>query len=171
MRPAIRKRLKDPSFRGRLYACALMFIGAANLAMLVGPAIVINVILSGGEGLDPARFRESLELYVQQIAVLHTLGTGMFLYLLLGSALVSSIYVVSGVLMYLRKAWVRQPLLWSFAAVILFFIVNLLIVGSITGRFLPNLHAAVTYLVIPLTLWHRFTREDAGHLFEAGPDR
>ena len=158
-------RLNQPSVVIRLYAFALIFVGTVNLAMLVGPAIVINLILGTGEGLDLSRSRDSLDMYVQQIVELYGLETGMVVYLLSVSFLVSCIYIVIGVLMFFRRPWIRKLLLFSFAIVVLVFIANHLIVGSITGRYLPTLHSVVTYLVIPIALLGRFTRADARQLF------
>jgi hypothetical protein len=162
---AIKMRLNEPSVAIRLYAFALTFIGTANLAMLLGPAIVINLIMGMGEGLDPSRSRESLDMYVQQLVDLYGLETGMVLYLLSVSFLISCIYIIIGVLMFFRRPWVRKLLLFSFSTVVLVFIANLLIVGSITGRYLPTFYSVVTCLVIPIAFLGRFTRADARQLF------
>lgn len=158
-------RLNEPAVAIRLYACALIFLGTANLAMLVGPTVVIYLLLGGGDGLDLSRSWDAVEIYVQQVVELSSLRTGMVVYLLAVSFVVACAYIALGALIFLRREWVRKLLLCCLAVIILSFIVNHVIAAFLTGRYLPTLHSVVTYLAIPIAFLGRFTRADFRQLF------
>ena len=156
-----------PSVAIRLTAGALIFMGMANLFMLLGPVMVINALLGMGEDSDLERAWESFHIYAEQIAARSSLGISLVVYLGAVSFLVSCIYVVAGALMFLRKVWVRKPLLGSLVVIVLWFAVNYLVIASSTGWYLPTLYSVTIYLAVPLALLHRLSRADAGR-FLAG---
>ena len=161
----IKRKLNEPSVAIRIHACLLILMGAITLAMLVGPALVIYLLLGTGEDLDHSRVLDSLDIYVRQVTELSSLETNMVIYVLAVSLLVSCVYILSGALVFSRRAWVRELLICSFAVVILLFIANHLVVGSITGRYLPTLYGVAIYLVMPAAFLYRFTRADAKEFF------
>lgn len=166
---ALKMRLKEPSVAVRLYGCALIFFGTLNLAMLVAPTVVIDVLLGGSDGADHSSSRESLDIYIQQVAEMSGLEKSVVLYLLVVSAVASCIYIASGALLFLRRAWVRKLVLCSLAVVIVLFVTNHLIVGSFEVRLLPTLYGAAIFLAVPIALIHRFTRADVKQLFAGFP--
>ncbi len=154
-------KIKNPLFLLKLAVVIMSLVGVTKLIGLLLPIIIMpyDFILWG-------------EFFVSLIKdigeVFNITNTGLVIYLLLQSFVISFIYITSGIFILFRKPWARRLIVYSLVIVIPLSFINSILVYLDRGFYSPN-YDGVLNLIFHIYLLYFFTRPEIKQLFPERP--